>query len=137
MSDQARPARTPLTAEALNGLLDRIRAGDQDAATDLFNRYAGFVRHRVRHSMRAMGVGIAACLLRRMTPDDVAQEAWLTFFERGVGSCERFPDERPFLAFLACLVFNKLRDARHYHVGAFMRDARREVPLEPITSKAG
>lgn len=83
------------------GLLLRIRAGDEEAWTPLFERFHGRLRLYVRHRLgRALGA--------RVEVEDVVQETWL----RAFAAVEGFEaaGESAFLRFLTTLARHVIAD---------------------------
>jgi RNA polymerase sigma-70 factor, ECF subfamily len=102
-------------------LLDRVRSGDEAAASELLDRYLGRVIAMVRS-------WLAEPLRGRLETMDLVQEALLAawkklaaFEPRGSGA---------FYAWLRQIVHHKVQEAAKREV-ADARDPRREIPLEP------
>jgi hypothetical protein len=71
-------ARIALNASsAFHRLLDRVRAGERIAATELVTEIERFLRPRVRRHL----LSDRDALRRRLDPDDVLQSAWVGFAE--------------------------------------------------------
>jgi RNA polymerase sigma-70 factor (ECF subfamily) len=109
-------------------LVRRVRDGDDRAARVLFHRHRERLRARVRRRLpRALRGKVGA--------SDVIQDAWLAahvalgeFEDRGDGSFARW---------LNGILEHKAKDAARRHLGADMRDARREAPLPTSATQAG
>ncbi len=103
-------------------LLDRLRAGDRDVLGELFRL------HRPR-LWRLVHFRIDRRLLGRIDPDDVLQEAFLA----GSRRIESFLTEpgASLFVWLRLIVMQTLCDLHRHHVGAQIRDARRDISLEP------
>jgi RNA polymerase sigma-70 factor (ECF subfamily) len=100
-----------------SSLLRRLRTGNQDAATQLYVRYA----ERVRGLARA---GCSPDLARRIDADDIVQSVFTSFF-RGVGQgYYSVPAGDELWKLLLVIALNKIR-AR----AAFHRAAKRDVRL--------
>jgi RNA polymerase sigma-70 factor (ECF subfamily) len=101
-------------------LLERLRAGDRQALTDLFQRH----RNRLR---RMVELRMDARLHGRVDASDVLQDAFLdaaTYLDTYL----RAPDFPPFL-WLRCVVSQRLGIYHRRHCGAKMRDVAHEVSL--------
>jgi RNA polymerase sigma-70 factor, ECF subfamily len=103
-------------------LLSRLRQGDRDVLGELFGLHRERLWRLVRFRMDPR-------LLVRMDPDDVLQEAFLDGSRR-IESFLSQPGASLFI-WLRLLVMQTLCDMHRHHVGAQMRDARRDVPLDP------
>lgn len=101
-------------------LLERIRGGDARAIGGLFEL------HRER-LWRMLHVRLDAKLSRRVSADDVLQEAYLDVAKR-IGEYLTNPAV-PFYVWLRFLTFQRLQALRRVHLGAKMRDAAQEEPL--------
>lgn len=101
-------------------LLRRATEGDQQALATLFARY----RDRLR---KMVGLRIDRRLGGRLDTSDVLQDAYLDV-------ARRFPEyvaspSVPFYIWLRSLTGQRLVDLHRRHLGAEMRDARREISL--------
>src|SRR5687767_8694721 len=99
-------------------LIRRVREGDADAATELFDRYVerlmGLVRKR-----------LSTKLARRIDPDDVVQSAYRSFFVRAREGRFDVSESGDLWRLLAAIAINKvLLNARHH------RAEKRNVTLE-------
>ena len=110
-------AESGRTAAPDGELLERIQAGDPEAAHTLFARYFPLLRSQVRRSLPAV-------LRRKVGESDVIQEAYLAvlqrlhdFEDRGGGSFE---------AWLRTVVDHKATDQIRRYLGTAKRDAGRE-----------
>jgi len=88
----------------LADLLARARAGSQDAARTLYDRYA-------RDILRVVRARLHRELRRRYDSLDFTQEVWASFFTM---PRERFNFKNPeeLIAFLSGMVYNKIRQTR-------------------------
>jgi RNA polymerase sigma-70 factor (ECF subfamily) len=104
-----------------DALLMRLRKGDRDVLGELFGLHRPRLWRMVRFRMDRR-------LLARVDPDDVLQEAFLV----GSRRIESFLTEAgaSLFVWLRLLVMQTLCDMHRHHVGAKMRDARRDVPLD-------
>ncbi|MHC4941221.1 MAG: sigma-70 family RNA polymerase sigma factor [Planctomycetota bacterium] len=107
-----------VTGETDEALIERARAGDDEAFGQLFERHAPLLRAKVRRKL-------PTALRRKVSESDVIQAAYLgvhknieRFDDRGEGSFERW---------LHGIVDNKIRDILRHHFGAQKRGAQREV----------
>jgi RNA polymerase sigma-70 factor (ECF subfamily) len=102
-------------------LVQRLRQGEEGALAELFSRY----RERL---WRLVTFRLPARLNGRVDAEDVLQEAYLAaaarlrHFREGSGS---------FFVWLRLVVLQTLTDLKRQHLGAQMRDAGREVSLQP------
>ena len=103
-------------------LLRRFRAGEQEAATRLYLRYA----------QRLHGLAIAQTgsdLQTRMDPDDIVQSVFRTFFRRAQEGHYQVPDGEELWKLFLVIGLNKIRDAAAYH-RASKRDVSRTTSLD-------
>src|SRR5262249_49032051 len=113
-------------------LVEKLRAGDRQALTDLFQRYRDRLRRMVELRMDARLQG-------RVDASDVLQDAFLDTVARADSYLQR-PDLPAFL-WLRLIVGERLAICHRRHLGAKMRDAGHEVslyrdPLPQATSAA-
>jgi len=101
-------------------LISRLEEGDESALADLFSRW----RERLRRTVRFR---LDPRLFNRVDEDDVLQEAYLNASQR-VG---HWFEKRSvsFFVWLRSVVTQTMIDIHRRHLGALMRDARREVPI--------
>lgn len=92
-------------------LVARFRAGDQQAAGELFERYIarliGLARSR-----------LSPKLARRIDPEDVVQSAYRSFFERAQGGHVELRESGDLWRLLAAITINKLRHQVDRHTAA-------------------
>jgi RNA polymerase sigma-70 factor (ECF subfamily) len=98
-------------------LLARFRAGDQDAATALYLRYARRLHSLARNQT---GPGLAV----RIDPDDIVQSVFRTFFRRATRGEYEVPAGDELWKLFLVIGLNKIRSAGEYHHAA-RRDVRR------------
>src|SRR5207302_2506105 len=104
--------------ERTDVLLDRLRAGDDQAVGELFDLY----RERL---WRMLYVRLDRRLARRVAPEDVLQEAFLDVARRVE---EYLADPAvPFYVWLRFLTVQRLQMVHRTHLGADMRAVGREV----------
>jgi RNA polymerase sigma-70 factor (ECF subfamily) len=108
-------------------LVRRIREGDGDAATVLFDRHVESLRASARARM-------SAAVRAKVSGSDVVQEAYLAAF-CGLGAFED-RGEGSFAAWLRQILENKLRDEARRFTEAAMRDVGREVALDDLGGAA-
>lgn len=109
------------TAEVL-ALLDRLRGGDQLALGELFSRYRERLARMIQFRMDGR-------LRGRVAASDVLQEAYIDALKR-LPHYQAAPD-MPFLLWLRWVTMQRLVEVHRQHLGARMRDAGREVALQP------
>jgi RNA polymerase sigma-70 factor (ECF subfamily) len=107
-------------------VLDRIRAGDEDAARELLWRYESEVRLVVRRQLPRL-------LRSRFDSLDFLQSVWGDFFQRVRAGPTEFHDARHLVGFLARAAKNKVID-QYRRAASQKGDMHRE---EPIFSEAG
>ena len=113
--DRPGPAPDPEAPASDASLLRRYRRGEQDAATELYLRYAG--RLRVLADTRA-----SPELKQRVDPEDIVQSVFRTFFRRAdVGQYDAPTGDELWKLFLV-IGLNKIRK-----VAAFHKAAKRDV----------
>jgi RNA polymerase sigma-70 factor, ECF subfamily len=104
-----------------DGLMERLRAGDQDAAAQIFRRYGkrliGLARNR-----------LDPVLQQKTSPEDVLQSVFKSFFLRAADGQFEIGDWDSMWSLLTLLTVRKCaRWADYYR--AQRRDVRRETPL--------
>lgn len=106
--------RPPPTPDA--SLLRRFRGGDEDAATQLYLRYAGRLR-----ALAATRAGTA--LASRFDPEDIVQSVFRTFFRRAAAGEYQVPDGDELWKLFLVIGLNKVRAVAAHHKAA-KRDVR-------------
>jgi len=96
-------------------LLVRFQAGDDDAATALYSRYA---KQLMSLAHRNAGKALAA----RVDPEDIVQSIFRTFFRRASQGHYQIPDGDELWKLLLIIALNKVRSIADYH-RASKRDA--------------
>jgi RNA polymerase sigma-70 factor, ECF subfamily len=104
-------------------LLARLRAGDEAAVGELFDQY----RDRL---WRMLYVRLDRRIARRVSPDDVLQEAFLDVARR-IGEYLTNPAV-PVYVWLRFLTVQRMQMVQRMHLGAEMRAAAAEVSLPQI-----
>ena len=107
-------------------LLDRFRAGDQDAALQLYYRYADRL-------FRLASQNTPAELAPRFDPEDIVQSVFRTFFRRAAKGQYEAPEGDELWKLLLVMALNKVRSRAAYH-RASKRDIRKTLPL-PASSE--
>jgi RNA polymerase sigma-70 factor (ECF subfamily) len=106
-------------------LLARLRKGQQDAATELYFRYAQRLRALVR----------ARCsqqLARRLEPDDIVQSVFRRFFRRVLQGDYDVPPGEELWGLLLVIALNKIRTEETFH-----RAGKRDVRISAQPGDAG
>lgn len=114
-----------------HSLLRRFKRGNQDAATQLYLRYA----HRLRALVQAH---CSTALTRRLDADDIVQSVFRRFFRRvSQGDYDVPPGEELWGLFLV-IALNKIRAEETFH-RASKRDVRvtAEVPPDDVPGQDG
>jgi RNA polymerase sigma-70 factor (ECF subfamily) len=110
-------------SDSFNDVMGRLRAGDEAAAREVFQR---FVRQLVSLTRRQFD----AVLTRKVDPEDVVQSAYKSFFLRyGEGRLE-VGDWDNLWSLLTLITLRKCLDRVKYHHAAG-RDVRREAAPRP------
>lgn len=103
-------------------LLAQHQAGDKDAATALFDRYAERLRVLVG---RRLSTGIR----RRFDSDDVIQSTFRSFFRQADTASYRLERSGDLWRLLAAIALNKLRGSANAH-RASKRDVRKDLHFD-------
>lgn len=97
-------------------LLARVHAGRDDAATQLYLRYA--------HRLRALAARrTAEDLKSRIDPEDIVQSVFRTFFRRAARGEYEVPEGEELWKLFLVIALNKVRSVGAFHHAA-LRDAR-------------
>ncbi len=131
----ASPRQTLPDQDVSDGsLMKRFQQGSEDAATELFARYADRVRALAR----------ARCspdLAARVYADDIVQSVFRRFFQAARRGYYDVPAGEELWRILVVIALNKIRDARAFHTAA-KRDVRltartgcRDVALDKLQGK--
>jgi RNA polymerase sigma-70 factor (ECF subfamily) len=101
-------------------LVRRARLGDAEATARLFQRYAPSLHAKASRRL-------PSALRGKVGESDVVQDAWIAAF----GCLDDFRDHGPgsFGRWVRRILDHKIADSVRRHVGAEMRDARREERL--------
>ncbi|MCY2962434.1 MAG: sigma-70 family RNA polymerase sigma factor [Planctomycetota bacterium] len=109
------PSEEPDTSDL--ALLARVRAGESDAATELYLRYA-----RRLHGLAQRQ--ISTSLSRRIDPEEIVQSVFRTFFRRAATQDYFVPEGEELWRLLLVITLNKIRRSAKFH-NAQRRDVRR------------
>ncbi len=99
-SDHPAPGADPLVDQQFIALLERIRAGDTNASTELYNKYNEIVLIIVRRRLNPR-------VRQVMDSIDIAQDVWKSFFH-DVFQGDRFANPEELLRWLASICRNKV-----------------------------
>jgi RNA polymerase sigma-70 factor, ECF subfamily len=110
----------PADSSDVSDLVKQAASGDPECWAKLVKRY----RLRLR---RMVSFRLDPRLQGRVDPSDVVQDVCLEAWQH-LGSYVQQPDT-PFFLWLRAVAGHKLGDLHRYHLGARLRDARREVSL--------
>jgi RNA polymerase sigma-70 factor (ECF subfamily) len=109
-----------------DSLLRRFRGGDEDAATQLYLRYAG----RLRAMARAQS---ARELARRVDPEDIVQSVFRTFFRRAAAGEYEVPAGDELWKLFLVIGLNKVRAVAAFHKAA-KRDVRQTAGGDAVAT---
>lgn len=111
-----------MTESSDRSLLIRYRRGDNDAATELYLRYA--------NRLRALSMArTSEALKTRVDSEDVVQSVFRTFFRRVSKGQYDVPEGNELWKLLLVIGLNKIRAMAIYH-GAGKRDVAKTMQLE-------
>jgi RNA polymerase sigma-70 factor (ECF subfamily) len=115
-------------AESFDDVIGRLRAGDQDAAAEVFRRFASrliaLARTRLDTQMR-----------RKVDPESVAQSVFRSFFLRQANGQFELDDWNSLWSLLVRITLRKCgRRIAAFH--AECRDVRREVAAAPMDQES-
>jgi RNA polymerase sigma-70 factor (ECF subfamily) len=96
-------------------LMERVRAGDQEAARELYERYNEHVQRIVRWRLEER-------LRRQYDSMDLTQSVWASFFDVPAQQYT-FGTPEELVAFLSRLAYNKVIDTRRKQLGTTRRGA--------------
>lgn len=113
------PAQVPLEAHSDHALLERYRHGSEDAATQLYLRYAA----RLRGLARAQ---LTPALLARVDVDDIVQSVFGSFFRRARQGYYDVPAGEELWRLFLVMALHKIRGQAAFHRAA-KRDVGRSV----------
>jgi RNA polymerase sigma-70 factor (ECF subfamily) len=104
----------------IQGLLDRLTAGDQKALAELFTLHRGALG-------RMVALRLDRRISSRLAPSDILQDAYIDAAKR-VDHYLAKPD-MPFYGWLRMIVGQRLIDAHRQHLGAQRRTANRDISI--------
>lgn len=104
-----------------HSLLRRLKAGEDDAATALYLKYAEDLRSLAN-------ARCSPALATRLDPDDIVQSVFRTFFRRAARDGYDVPEGEDLWKLLLVIALNKIRNAATHHRAA-KRDVRQTVGL--------
>jgi len=116
---------TPISPEEVQ-LRERLLASPEAVLAEEFTKHNARFRRLVAFRLEPMAAS-------RVDPDDVLQEAWLA-------AAQRIPnfftmEGMTFFVWLRLIVLQTIIDVHRRHLGAKMRDAFREVPIDNDRSR--
>lgn len=109
-------------------LLRRVKSGEEDAATELYLRYA-------QRLIQLARTQTPADVAVRIDPEDVVQSVFRTFFRRAAGGSYDIPEGEHLWKLLLVISLHKVRSICSFH-RADKRDVSNTVPLNPIQSSS-
>jgi RNA polymerase sigma-70 factor (ECF subfamily) len=113
-------------SESFSDVIARLRAGDEAAAHEIFQRFVGKLVCLARRQLGAV-------LRRKVDPEEVVQSAYKSFFLRhGAGKLE-VRDWDHLWGLLTVITLRKCFDRVEYH-HAECRDVKREAAARPGTA---
>jgi RNA polymerase sigma-70 factor (ECF subfamily) len=121
-NELAAPGEPPPHTDA--SLLRRFRTGEDDAATELYRRYAA----------RLLNLAAAKAspdLKQRVDPEDIVQSVFRTFFRRASLGEYEVPDGDELWKLFLVIGLNKIRAVAGYHKAA-KRDVRQTAGGEAV-----
>jgi RNA polymerase sigma factor (sigma-70 family) len=110
--------------DELQTLLRRARKGSQEAARQLFDRYAEPVRFHIRRRMRVQGK-----IRRAFDSEDFLQRVFKSFFVNELHH-RAFDGPAQFLAFLRAMADNTVRDEMRAQFESQKRDLGRQCSVD-------
>jgi RNA polymerase sigma factor (sigma-70 family) len=105
-----------------DALMRRVRAGDPEAAREMYERYSDYIRRAVRHRLHRR-------LRSQFDSLDFVQSVWGSFIRIPTDGCA-FENEDDLIAYLSQIAYNKVIEVYRQRMQGHVRDARREIPLE-------
>lgn len=125
------PGTTIRSSESIVGddrsLLQRYRRGDDDAATELYQRYA--------ERLQRLATSETSDQLRsQVDPDDLVQSVFRTFFRRASAGYYDVPEGDEIWGLFLVIALNKIRYRGRYHTRK-KRDVRLTQSLPPQSTQ--
>jgi RNA polymerase sigma-70 factor (ECF subfamily) len=124
VDDAASASQAGAPAPTDRSLLRRLRGGSEDAATELYLRYAS----RLHALAKAQS---SPDLARRVDPEDVVQSVFRTFFRRAARGEYEVPAGEELWKLFLVIALNKIRAIGAHHRAA-KRDVRLSAPADAI-----
>ena len=107
-------------------LLRRFRLGSEDAAAELYRRYAPRLRRLARRQCSSI-------LAQRVDADDIIQSVFCAFFQAARKGYYDVPDGEDLWKLLLVIALNKVRSKKTYHQAA-KRDLRQTISTQGLKS---
>jgi RNA polymerase sigma-70 factor (ECF subfamily) len=123
----ATPQEDMLSHLSDKSLLRRFRLGQEEAATELYRRYAP----------RVHGLAQRQCssrFRRRVDADDIVQSVFCAFFQAVRKGYYDVPDGEDLWRLLLVIALNKMRSSQTFHLAA-RRDVRLTAPVTHLKSR--
>src|SRR5712691_3278020 len=108
-------------------LLRRFRLGSEDAAAELYRRYAPRLRRLARRQCSSV-------LARRVDADDIVQSVFCAFFQAARKGYYDVPDGEDLWKLLLVIALNKMRSSQTFHLAA-RRAVRLTAPVTHLKSR--
>jgi RNA polymerase sigma-70 factor (ECF subfamily) len=118
-------AQEPSTFEEL---LNRIRAGSEEAVWELLERYS-------RNVLRLVRKKLPPELRPKLDSIDIVQSVWKSFL-RGRASAEDARTMEGFLAYLVGIAKHKIGETHRHYLRSQASNIRREVAFDPLAEAA-
>jgi len=116
---------------SFQGAMGRLRAGDQDAARELFERF-------VERLTALAGSRLSAKMRRKVDPEDVVLSVFRGFFDRQAADQYQVPDWERLWGLLAAITIHKCQHVvEHYQAACRDVSAEDSVQRPPDESGAG
>src|SRR5437870_3821251 len=108
-------------------LLRRFRLGQEDAAAEIYRRYAPRLHSLARRQC-------SGSLALRVDADDIVQSVFSAFFEGARKGLYDVPDGEDLWRLILVIALNKVRAKRIFHRAA-KRDVRLTAPVDCLQSQ--
>ena len=92
----------------IQGLIERLNRGDEQAVRDVFETYGPYLRMVVRRRL-------SSPMRTKLDSEDIVQSIWADLIDVFRGGGDRFPDAVRLQAFLARAARNRLVDRQRQH----------------------
>jgi RNA polymerase sigma-70 factor, ECF subfamily len=117
---------TSLPVRSDTSLLRRFRLGSEEAAEELYRRYAPRLRRLARRQCSSL-------LAQRVDADDIVQSVFCAFFQAARKGYYDVPDGEDLWKLLLVIALNKVRTKKTYHQAA-KRDLRQTISTHGLKS---